>query len=193
MFRRRDPAAPPDVDAPSSATPSKVELPRRVLDVPVGPSAAASVSTGAGRSAPAETAASVVAPRPVDPAPSRQLTVGEGIKLAGQISACDRLTVYGEVEASLERSHMLDVAKGGTFDGKTEVEEADIAGHVRGELTVTGRLLIRSTGVVEGTIRFGELEIERGGQLRGNVAANEAERPAPRLTSLVNAAGGQAG
>ena len=41
------------------------------------------------------------------------------------------------------------------------------------ELTVRKRLLIRSTGQVKGTVRYGELEIERGGKLSGSVALIE--------------------
>ena len=36
------------------------------------------------------------------------------------------------------------------------------------------RLLIRSTGQVKGTVRYGELEIERGGRLSGTISMLEA-------------------
>lgn len=35
------------------------------------------------------------------------------------------------------------------------------------------RLLIRSTGRVSGTVRYGDIEIERGGRLSGAVARLE--------------------
>jgi cytoskeletal protein CcmA (bactofilin family) len=189
MFRRRDPAAPIEPDVQPAGPSAKVELPRRVVDVPVGPTSApaptAKVATG-GEGSPAV----VTMTRPEVPA-GRQLTVGEGIEFQGRISACDRLTVFGRVDAELESSAFLEVGKGGCFEGRTEVDAAEIAGHVRGDLTVRGRLLVRSTGVVEGTVRFGELEIERGGQLRGNVGA--LDEPAPKVASLVNAVGGAQG
>ena len=53
------------------------------------------------------------------------------------------------------------------------VEEAEISGTYEGELTVRNRLLIRSTGQVKGTVRYGELEIERGGKLSGSVSMLE--------------------
>lgn len=173
MFRRRDPAAPAEPDVQPTQAGGKVEIPRRVVDVPVGPSATNGTAQVAARPvAGAEPTAPIV---PAAPSTGRQLTVGEGIRLKGEISACDRLVVQGHVDATLEVSDLLEVAKGGCFEGRTEVEAAEIAGHFRGDLVVRGRLLVRSTGVVEGTVRFGELEIERGGQLRGNVAANEQE------------------
>ena len=39
-----------------------------------------------------------------------------------------------------------------------------------GELTVEGLLTVTSTGRIIGTIRFGELEVERGGTLSGDIA-----------------------
>ena len=59
------------------------------------------------------------------------------------------------------------------FVGKAEVEEAEISGVYEGELTVRRRLLIRGTGQVKGTVRYGELEIERGGRLSGSVSMIE--------------------
>ena len=39
-----------------------------------------------------------------------------------------------------------------------------------GDLTVRNRLLIRSTGQVKGTVRYGEIEIERGGRITGSIS-----------------------
>ncbi len=41
--------------------------------------------------------------------------------------------------------------------------------HLFRELTVRHRLLIRATDRVGGTVRYGEIEIEPGGQLTGSV------------------------
>jgi cytoskeletal protein CcmA (bactofilin family) len=67
--------------------------------------------------------------------------------------------------------------------GSAQIETADIAGRFEGELTVQGRLHIRSTGRVHGTIRYGSIEIERGGAISGQVEALPPARPA--LASFV--------
>jgi cytoskeletal protein CcmA (bactofilin family) len=65
----------------------------------------------------------------------------------------------------------VEIAESGRFtNGKAEVENAEISGIYEGELTVRNRLLIRATGRVRGTVRYGELEIERGGKLSGTVS-----------------------
>ena len=103
------------------------------------------------------------------------LVVGPNIDLAGAISACDRLVVQGSVKVTLNRTRAIEIAPTGRFiDGKAEVEEAEISGLYEGELTVRKRLLVRSTGRVLGTVRYGEVEIERGGQLSGTILQLES-------------------
>ena len=43
-------------------------------------------------------------------------------------------------------------------------------------LTVSGRLLIRTPGQVSAAVRYGEIEIERGGRLSGHVDATDAPK-----------------
>ena len=117
----------------------------------------------------------------------RQLVVGPGIRLEGAVDGCERLVVDGELKATLEATEHLVVHEGGRFDGRGEVETAEIAGSFDGTLTVRGRLLIRATGRVRGDIRFGELEIERGGQLVGTV---DAHAKGPQLAPVATAIGG---
>ncbi|MEM7022260.1 MAG: polymer-forming cytoskeletal protein [Pseudomonadota bacterium] len=110
----------------------------------------------------------------------KRLIVGQGIRLSGEISSCDRLVVEGSVEATLNDTLALEIAESGRFTGGCEVEEADISGVYDGDLTVRTRLIVRGSGKLTGTVRYGELELERGGQIAGNI-------------SVLNAAGSSAG
>ena len=110
----------------------------------------------------------------VPEAPTKLLIVGPDINLSGEITACDRLVVEGSVQVTLNRTRAIEIAETGRFtNGKAEVEEAEISGVYEGDLTVRKRLLIRSTGQVKGTVRYGELEIERGGRLSGTITMLE--------------------
>jgi cytoskeletal protein CcmA (bactofilin family) len=91
-----------------------------------------------------------------------------GVKLKGEIMSCGTLTVEGEVDVKV-RARQVVVANGGTFIGKAEVVQADIAGRFEGTLNVSGKLTIRSTGMFNGQVTYGQLEIEPGGELRGRV------------------------
>ena len=110
-------------------------------------------------------------------ADSKQLIVGRDISLTGEINTCEKLIVEGQVQATLSACHSIDVAKTGTFTGTAEVEDCEVSGLFDGELIVHGRLLVHASGKVTGRIRYGELEVERGGELDGDVLRTGADAP----------------
>lgn len=177
MFRRKDtePGRPAvgekALDAPfprpsSESKPMQAELPRRTVDIPTGPAAPPTAGPAAAEPAPPVTGVH---------GDGKRLIVGQGISLSGEITACDRLVVQGSVQVTLNETRAIEITETGRFtNGKAEVEEAEISGVYEGDLTVRKRLLIRSTGRVQGTVRYGELEIERGGRLSGSVSMLES-------------------
>ena len=110
-----------------------------------------------------------VRPSPAGDADGRKLIVGREIALSGEIRACDRLVVEGRVEAVLSDSRAIEVSSSGVFKGKAQIESAEISGVFEGELVVREKLIIHSTGRVQGNIRYGQIEIERGGVIAGQI------------------------
>lgn len=98
---------------------------------------------------------------------SRTLVVGREIVLSGEISACDRLVVEGTVKANIRDCREIQIAEGGLFTGSASVETAEVSGRFEGELSVSARLMIRTSGKVSATVRYREIEIERGGEIAG--------------------------
>jgi cytoskeletal protein CcmA (bactofilin family) len=105
----------------------------------------------------------------------KKLIVGKGISLDGKISSCDRLIVDGKVEAELQDCHTVEITENGNFKGAAEIAGAEISGHYEGSLTVRENLLIRATGRVTGTVRYGKLHIEDGGEINGDVKSITAK------------------
>jgi cytoskeletal protein CcmA (bactofilin family) len=99
----------------------------------------------------------------------RKLIVGDGLSLSGEITSCDILVVAGKVEAKLTDGKLLEINESGQFRGSVEIENADIAGRYDGQLIVHGRLTVRSTGRISGMVKYGELEINAGGQIIGEL------------------------
>lgn len=97
------------------------------------------------------------------------LVVGRSIALSGRIDSCEMLVVEGSVETEMKGCRELEIARTGTFKGNAEVESADISGTVEGTLIVHSILTVRASGRVLGNISYGQLEIERGGTLVGDV------------------------
>lgn len=99
----------------------------------------------------------------------KKLIVGREIILNGEIRTCDFLVVEGRVEAVLNDCRQIDIASSGQFKGSADIESADISGRFDGDLTVHGRLTVRATGRVFGKVKYGQLEVERGGIISGTV------------------------
>jgi cytoskeletal protein CcmA (bactofilin family) len=171
MFRKKDEPATPT----TPSTPAAAPLPTRAAAPASGASTSASTSTPP------------PAARASEPATGKRLIVGEGLSLSGDITACDLLVVEGSVQVTLNDTRAIEISETGRFtNGKAAVEEATISGVYEGELTVRGRLLVRGTGRVNGSIRYGELEVERGGRLSGSIEIlNDrpaaAAKPAPAM------------
>lgn len=138
------------------ATGYKTDLPRRI-DLP---------GTGGG-------AAGAVRRPDAPPAGGREsprkLIVGSEISLAGEITACDHLVVEGRIEAKIKDCQTIEIAEQGVFKGSAEISDGDIAGRFEGDLSVSGLLRLRASGVVTGTIKYGELQVETGGKLIGTL------------------------
>ena len=105
----------------------------------------------------------------------RKLIVGREISLSGEITSCDKLIVEGSVEANLQSCHDVDIAESGLFKGSATIDELEVRGRFEGSLIVRKRLLIRATGRVSGTIRYGQLEVECGGQITGDIQAQTGD------------------
>jgi cytoskeletal protein CcmA (bactofilin family) len=143
-----------------TATPLRADIPRRVVDIP-----------GAQR----RTERMGMA---LDDEANR-LTVGRNICLSGEITACQKLVVEGQVEAGLKDAAVIEVAPTGLYRGTAEVDEADISGRFEGTLIARQKLTIRKGGRIDGSVRYGRIVIESGGEISGDMAALEDDLKEP--------------
>ena len=105
---------------------------------------------------------------------SKQLVIGRDIILNGEITSCDRLVVEGRAEVAIEGADIIEVTPSGFFKGSADVEEADISGRFEGELIARKELIVRAGGRIRGTIRYGRIVIEAGGEISGDMSALES-------------------
>ncbi|MAF68250.1 MAG: hypothetical protein CMH25_02765 [Micavibrio sp.] len=124
----------------------------------------------AASSTPAATTSTSSTPSPsMGGSNGRRLVIGEGINMSGEIESCEHLLVEGTVEAALKGAKVVEISQSGVFYGTVEIEQATVAGRFEGDITVSGRLMIKSSGSVTGKISYGELAIEAGGTLDGTL------------------------
>ena len=129
------------------------ELPRRVMEIPGGPKRSDNPMSLSNE--------------------ANKLTVGQNIRLNGEIVACEMLVVEGQVEAKLRDARIIEVSEGGCFEGSADVTEASISGKFIGTLVAKELLTIHHGGHVEGSIRYGKIIIEAGGKITGDMASIE--------------------
>lgn len=103
--------------------------------------------------------------------------IGAGVAVKGDISAPDVLVIDGAVEGDVAARVIL-IGSTGAVRGKVNAVEADIGGAVGGEIHITRLLAIRATGRVEGRVSYGEIAMEKGAVLRGELSSSEEARAA---------------
>src|SRR5438477_13178401 len=106
----------------------------------------------------------------------RTLIIGPGVSVKGEITSCNRLIVEGKIEAKLADCPNVIIKEGGGFNGESTTENAEVQGSFDGNLVVRGRLLVQATGRLSGKIAYGDIEIERGGKIYGEISNEEVSR-----------------
>jgi len=115
---------------------------------------------------------STVAPKTNPEATARMLVVGREIVISGEIKSCDCLVVEGTVKANVACNE-IRIAQGGLFLGSASVANAEIVGRFEGDLQISERLFVRSSGKISAKVRYRQIEIERGGQISGDIQATD--------------------
>jgi cytoskeletal protein CcmA (bactofilin family) len=174
MFRRKKDDEPMSPTSSSQAPEPSSSFPRTATQPsPTSTFGASGIPKPAATAPTPPRSLTPMAAKPAEPekarADEKKLTVGPEIVLSGQITSCDRLVVEGRVEASLTDSRAIEIADTGFFKGTAEIDSAVIGGRFEGTLTVRERLTIKSTGRIQGKIRYGQIEIEPGGEISGEV------------------------
>jgi cytoskeletal protein CcmA (bactofilin family) len=95
---------------------------------------------------------------------AREAIIQEDTIIKGKIRNCRQMEIHGFVEGELAAESVL-VHQGGTFYGTLKTDQADIAGSVQGEVFVKNLISIRSSGSVNGHVRYGQLAMEMGADL----------------------------
>jgi cytoskeletal protein CcmA (bactofilin family) len=175
------PSAPvmPSASAAAPSAPSFRPVPPQAAMAAARPAA----PVASAPSAPSHTDSPRTASAPIGrPTAKRVLTVGPDIQMKGEITSCDRVVIEGAVDATMRDVHTVELTESGALKGTAEVEDAEISGSFEGDLVVRGKLTIYSSGRVRGNVTYGEIEIQRGGQISGNIR---------NVADVKNASGGQ--
>jgi len=104
--------------------------------------------------------------------------IGEGVIFHGSIVVPGKLVVHGKIEGGEIGARELIVGRTGVVSGQVRADIAEVHGRIVENLEAKVRLSLRKSGSVEGSVAYGEIEIEKGGRLLGTVATLEATEDA---------------
>ena len=84
-------------------------------------------------------------------------------------------TVKGDVSAPDNKKSELAVAQTGRIEGNARAARMLIQGTIVGDLTCTGTVTLKSTARIEGSIAYGQIEVEKGAVVKGRLLMGTAD------------------
>ena len=105
---------------------------------------------------------------------SKNLIIGEEVTITGSINDNNEVTLQGSIEGDIE-CNSLTIKKSGNIKGKIITESMIVEGKVEGETNVNALLNIKSDGQVNGKVFYGEILIDKGGKIAGEINQREKD------------------
>ena len=96
------------------------------------------------------------------------LMIGEGVIITGTIKANSKVTIQGTVDGDIECNSII-ISKSGNVIGKIKTDTITVEGKAEGEINADDVLNIKSQGHVSGKVFYGEIQIEEGGKISGEI------------------------
>jgi len=99
--------------------------------------------------------------------------IGRGTVIEGTVRVSGRVQVDGVIDGSLVAEGPVSVGPSGAIIGELIALELAVGGRVEGRVSVQQHLHISPNGITRGEVRYGSLQVERGGVLDGSTARGE--------------------
>ncbi len=132
-------------------------------------------SPSAVTTAPLATSEPAAVPRPVSTTTSDQATIGKSLVIKGEVTGSESLYIDGRVEGSINLSgNRVTIGRNGVVSANISAREIVVLGKVRGNLTASDRVDIRSDGSLTGDVVAARISIEDGAFFKGGIDIRKA-------------------
>ncbi|HZQ24626.1 MAG TPA: polymer-forming cytoskeletal protein [Terriglobales bacterium] len=119
------------------------------------------------------------APRPVSATTADQATIGKSLVIKGEVTGSESLYIDGRVEGSINLAgNRVTVGRNGIVSANINAREIVVLGKVRGNLTASDRVDIRSDGSLTGDVVAARISIEDGAFFKGGIDIRKAGQKA---------------
>jgi cytoskeletal protein CcmA (bactofilin family) len=120
------------------------------------------------------------APRPVATATTTadQATIGKSLVIKGEVTGSESLYIDGRVEGSINLAgNRVTIGRNGVVAANINAREIVVLGKVRGNLTASDRVDIRSDGSLTGDVIAARISIEDGAYFKGGIDIRKGAQP----------------
>ncbi len=124
-------------------------------------------------------------PRPVTTTTSDQATIGKSLVIKGEVTGSESLYIDGRVEGSINLSgNRVTIGRNGVVSANINAREIVVLGKVRGNLTASDRVDIRSDGSLTGDVVAARISIEDGAFFKGGIDIRKAGTKPEEVTRV---------
>ena len=127
---------------------------------------------------------------------SEPTVIGKGTMIQGTVKVSGRVQIDGQIDGTLVAEGHVSVGPTGSILGEVYAEELAVGGKVEGKVNVKNHLHIAPGGTARGEMRYGSLQVDRGGVIDGSTAhgddkasGNLSEDSTPPLSAAERSAG----
>jgi cytoskeletal protein CcmA (bactofilin family) len=120
-------------------------------------------------------------PRPVGTTTTTadQATIGKSLVIKGEVTGSESLYIDGRVEGSISLAgNRVTIGRNGVVAANINAREIVVLGKVRGNLTASDRVDIRSDGSLTGDVVAARISIEDGAYFKGGIDIRKGGQPA---------------
>ena len=129
-------------------------------------------------SAPTAANEPAAASRPTTTTTADQATIGKSLVIKGEVTGSESLYIDGRVEGSINLSgNRVTVGRNGVVAANINAREIVVLGKVRGNLTASDRVDIRSDGSLTGDVVASRISIEDGAFFKGGIDIRKGGQP----------------
>lgn len=126
--------------------------------------------------------------RPVSTSTTDQATIGKSLVIKGEVTGSESLYIDGRVEGSINLAgNRVTVGRNGIVAANINAREIVVLGKVRGNLTASDRVDIRSDGSLTGDVVAARISIEDGAYFKGGIDIRKAGQKANGEEAKVSA------
>jgi cytoskeletal protein CcmA (bactofilin family) len=104
------------------------------------------------------------------PASAEQATIGKSLVVKGEVTGSESLYIDGKVEGAINLpGNRVTVGRNGQVSANITAREVVVLGKVRGNMTASDRVDIRSEGSLTGDVTAQRISIEDGAFFKGGI------------------------